>query len=72
MIFSEVGGICVAQLIQIYPADPDFSACGGINRGEYIEQRCLSLSCQVISKKNIEFTQKERLPISAIFHNSLS
>ena len=42
MIFSEVGGICVAQLIQIYPADPDFSACGGINRGEYIEQRCLS------------------------------
>lgn len=36
------------------------------------KNRRFSLSCQVISKKNIEFTQKERLPISAIFHNSLS
>lgn len=39
---------------------------------QQLEKCGFTLSCQVISKKNIEFTQKERLPISAIFHNSLS
>jgi len=48
------------------------SRTDGINGGNTVEQGSLALSCQVISKKNIEFTQKERLPISAIFHNSLS
>ena len=54
------------------PVDDQITTIVPIQSTDDVKKRRLSLSCQVISKKNIEFTQKERLPISAIFHNSLS
>lgn len=61
-----------ADLFQRNAVDPDFTFLRRIKPQQQTQNRRFSLSCQVISKKNIEFTQKERLPISAIFHNSLS
>ncbi len=64
--------ILLRHICQTLPVYDQISLVCTVNPTDNIQKRRLTLSCQVISKKNIEFTQKERLPISAIFHNSLS
>lgn len=69
---AECRQLLIAVTVNIFTIVSQRAGRWLIQAGNQMKQGAFSLSCQVISKKNIEFTQKERLPIAAIFHNSLS